>query len=650
MQIATKQHEYHAGNVELHGAFQVANTAFMQELLSGIYSNPIKAVIRELSTNAYEAHLMANNPEPFSVTLPTVDNPTFHIRDYGTGLNKEDLTNLYTVYGKSTKRHTNEFAGGFGIGSKSPFTYTDMFQVISYHEGKKYVVVNSKSTSGKFCFHLMSETDTNEPNGIEIIIKVKPTDINAFFQEAKHVYKYFAIQPKCNLILDIPVSDYKFSFSDNKYQIANGRDSIVVMGPVAYPIQIDHFKDNIDKTVLLNACARINLNVGDVDIAPNREELKYTDLTKSVLSKCLKEISNFLNEEFTKLLTSCTTMWDAKVTANEVLNKFGFADIIRRGNVKWKGKQIQFYSYCSDPCISSKIEYDRTSSVKRTNKGRRRNIYYYLNRNTMFVLPDSRDYVARCKHFIQNNQDKTIYIVDSSNPNFDKFYERNDLVESNVIKSSTLAKAPVQPRNNTSRQSAGFNLLVEILNSKDIKSNCGNSMVNLNNHSGYYCTNESVKSFVERHYLLLLSENLITKENIIFLQPHHYKKVQIVKSHKNWENVDVLLEKSFQAAILQYGDNILKYKYIDTLARIDITQYNKDSIAYKIFTLHNNIKEHKNLIFRIEHLSSHLNKKLDSCSLKEILCKHYPLAPYIGEFNFAKKAVIDYFNNVLGDI
>ena len=56
-------------------------------LSDGLYANKIEAVIRELSTNAYDSHVDAGHPDkPFLVHLPNRFKPVFYIRDYGTGL------------------------------------------------------------------------------------------------------------------------------------------------------------------------------------------------------------------------------------------------------------------------------------------------------------------------------------------------------------------------------------------------------------------------------------------------------------------------------------------------------------------------------------------------------------------------------------
>ena len=74
--------------------YSIEATAKAFSILSdSLYSNKIKAVIRELSTNAYDAHIAAGNAEtPFYINLPTALDSQFWVRDYGTGLNKEDQT------------------------------------------------------------------------------------------------------------------------------------------------------------------------------------------------------------------------------------------------------------------------------------------------------------------------------------------------------------------------------------------------------------------------------------------------------------------------------------------------------------------------------------------------------------------------------
>ena len=112
-------------------------------LSDGLYSDKVKAPIRELSTNAYDAHVANGNADsPFDVHLPSVAEPWFAIRDYGIGMSKHELQTTYTTYFDSNKTHSNDFVGCMGLGSKTPFTLSDAFTVTSVKDNKKTTVIN----------------------------------------------------------------------------------------------------------------------------------------------------------------------------------------------------------------------------------------------------------------------------------------------------------------------------------------------------------------------------------------------------------------------------------------------------------------------------------------------------------------------------
>ena len=117
--------------------FQIKPSRKAFEILSsGLYSDKVRAVIRELSTNAADAHVAAGKPDvQFEVHLPNHFEPYFAVKDYGTGLSEKAIYELYTTYFASDKTDSNEFTGALGLGSKSPFCYTDSFTVTSRHNG-----------------------------------------------------------------------------------------------------------------------------------------------------------------------------------------------------------------------------------------------------------------------------------------------------------------------------------------------------------------------------------------------------------------------------------------------------------------------------------------------------------------------------------
>jgi HSP90 family molecular chaperone len=88
MKLQTNQNTIQRSSDFQSTNYKIEATAKAFSILSdGLYSNKIKAVIRELSTNAYDAHVSAGCPDsPFRVQLPTKLEPVFVVRDFGTGL------------------------------------------------------------------------------------------------------------------------------------------------------------------------------------------------------------------------------------------------------------------------------------------------------------------------------------------------------------------------------------------------------------------------------------------------------------------------------------------------------------------------------------------------------------------------------------
>lgn len=86
-------------------------------LRNSMYSDKILAVCREYMCNAFDAHVASGiGDRPISVQTPSRLYPFFTVRDFGKGLDEEQVFGLFTSYGDSTKRESNEYVGMLGIG------------------------------------------------------------------------------------------------------------------------------------------------------------------------------------------------------------------------------------------------------------------------------------------------------------------------------------------------------------------------------------------------------------------------------------------------------------------------------------------------------------------------------------------------------
>ena len=88
----------------------------MQMLSKNLYSDSIGSTIRECASNALDSHRRAGIDKPIVVKfgINKEDNYEFSVEDFGIGLDADDVRNIISKYGKSTKRNSNTELGMMG--------------------------------------------------------------------------------------------------------------------------------------------------------------------------------------------------------------------------------------------------------------------------------------------------------------------------------------------------------------------------------------------------------------------------------------------------------------------------------------------------------------------------------------------------------
>lgn len=164
-------------------------------LSSSLYTNKELAVLRELSANAWDSHLAANNPNPILIQLPTEMEPNLVVTDYGLGMDRSDVINLYTTYFSSSKQSSNELTGGFGIGSKSPFALTDTFTISTTKNGITFVAT-AYLNGGIPDLLPIQETQTDLPNQTIITVPISSkTTQERLYNSAVSLFVNWPVQP-----------------------------------------------------------------------------------------------------------------------------------------------------------------------------------------------------------------------------------------------------------------------------------------------------------------------------------------------------------------------------------------------------------------------------------------------------------------------
>jgi hypothetical protein len=280
-------------DVTVNGSFKTsgfkiqASSKAFDILSSNIYQYKVRAVVREISCNAVDAHTAAGNPDPIKVHLPTTLEPHFSVRDFGIGLSDEDVREIFTTYFCSTKTSSNDFVGALGLGSKSPFCLVDSFTVTSFYNGAKMLYSCYRDEHGEPQVALLTTEDTDEHNGVEVSMAIEDRHIDEFVQEAEHVYFYFDTVPNINK------THVMQSIIERKNNIKVETDDIVVerwggwnslsavMGGVSYEIP--------SSINVPNVTGYLKFNMGEISFDAGRESLSLDDKTiDAIKAKCEK--------------------------------------------------------------------------------------------------------------------------------------------------------------------------------------------------------------------------------------------------------------------------------------------------------------------------------------------------------------------------
>lgn len=316
MKLGVDVNEITLSGTSAVGEFKIRNSAKAFKILSdGLYSNKIRAIIRELSCNAVDSHTAAGRQDvPFEVHLPTTLEPWFSVRDFGTGLDDNQVMNIYTTYFESTKTESNDFIGALGLGSKSPFSYTENFTVTAIKDGVQRIYSAFINEHGVPSVVAMGTSDTDEQNGVEVKFSVTERhDYHSFQYESRNVFKWFKLRPIITGVDSFEIGDITYIEKDIvpgvHYGSING--SFAVMGNIAYPLHnvpepSKHFGSLSD---LLNCNLVIEFGIGELDFAASREELSYVPLTISSIKRKLEELNASLSKFLARQVEEVDTEW-----------------------------------------------------------------------------------------------------------------------------------------------------------------------------------------------------------------------------------------------------------------------------------------------------------------------------------------------------
>ncbi len=314
------------------------------DMLQNPYKNNIGSIVRELVSNCFDSHVEAQVQDAVRVRFNKEEAGfTVSFIDVGVGMSPDRVKNIYSNYLESTKELSDSYIGCYGIGSKSPLSYQDVFYINTKFDKIEYNYMMRKGSEGPE-IDLLSKKVTTERNGSEIKLIIKNEyDLYLFLMESFRQLYYFSnvvfdfgnlkelyasnyygqstynkIQKLIKLLEDtykiVEADNFVFKCLDHNYY-ADYRDFTnlgqlhMVVGNVMYPIDyaalglshLDFTHNNIDYKFdkhFGSSPIALKFNIGDLDIIQTREDVRYTDRTKKAIVNKIKQACIELVEKY----------------------------------------------------------------------------------------------------------------------------------------------------------------------------------------------------------------------------------------------------------------------------------------------------------------------------------------------------------------
>ena len=400
----------------------LADTKKAIELLYSQYRFPIQTCVQELVSNAFDAMLQADNVLPIEVQLPNeLNDNTFYVRDFGNSMTDDVIKNIYMRVNASTKDKDNKFIGGRGIGSKTPWAYTDTFILTTFLDNieTQYLLVKGRSTVS-----IIHKGETKEANGTKVTFQTKPNDRVQFEYALTRVSLCATVKPKVNT---------KNSFDFDNINKINNVISIVKsnlldterlyfnIGGILYQMsRHQEFKDcyNRIQETLNNSTLIINMPIGSIEPLQTREGLftnqEQGQANKSMTKSILKQVEKWVEVYIKNELSNVTTVENAiqlytnsLFKVKQTFNIEGLSLTNRGINLKLDGKVSE---------ITRESKRGRYYGKNKTARNDQRDYITYknINKSLAYFCEESPNKARLCSRLREICVDNDVTVLEKS--------------------------------------------------------------------------------------------------------------------------------------------------------------------------------------------------------------------------------------------
>lgn len=307
----------------------------IQKLFSGRLYQDKYTFIQEIVSNAKDSHTRANQTKPVEVklyykefdptnsTFPIYSSLTFEVRDYGTGLDKDEFDLKIGQLAYSDKEDNLQEIGRMGIGSISWAAYNNECTFTCIKDGKKFVANMKEDDNDGISYDLSEYEDTFEPNGVLFSINVGCKEgVSAFTGKIRQKLAYFSNVwfEICN---DVRMNSEMEIIRTDHFQISTlhkDDEMHLTLDDVVYPINWSKLGiPPIYEKLALRFAAKEGL-----EPTITRESIRYTDHVVELIMNKLKASIEWLVNRWNE------TCADADILT--CIKNYNMAKLVRLAN------------------------------------------------------------------------------------------------------------------------------------------------------------------------------------------------------------------------------------------------------------------------------------------------------------------------------
>jgi hypothetical protein len=377
-----------------------------------LYQNKIASFIREICSNSWDANVEAGHGnKPIEVTLPSPLDPNFRTRDFGPGLSMEDVKEIYVNYGESTKRNTNKERGQFGLGSKSPFAYSDSFLVVSYYSGQKtvYNCYIDPTQIGKCA--VMTQEKSDEPEGVEVVVPIKSGDESKVQGEAINLFRYSKVKPIIKGISAPDLNRPEPTYKGKGWRIYSGNKPMALMGWVAFPIPADGIPLEDHEQAFLNHGLELEFNIGELQLVPSREQIELTEKSVVAIQKKIRAANEEMKLLAEASIAGATSLFEATWAYGKLPS-----EIRKSVKLSWQGKSLDhdYFSWNqNEGVIVTQYSYNYRNKLRTSSD-------LAMRANQTYWIADCKRIKDRVKELLKEaangNKPETVNVLQGSCP------------------------------------------------------------------------------------------------------------------------------------------------------------------------------------------------------------------------------------------